>query len=140
VTAGETANVQRDVQIGSERSFGIVFCVVFALVGIWPWLFGGQVRLWSLALAAGFLAAGFLAPALLTPLNRLWFRFGLLLHAVINPVIMALLFFVAFVPMAALLRLMGKDLLRLKRDKAAESYWIARDPPGPAPGSMSKQF
>ena len=80
------------------------------------------------------------APRLLQPLNRLWFKLGLLLHHVVNPVIMALMFYGAMLPMALLLRWLGKDLLRLKREPEAQSYWIAREPPAPAPGSMSKQF
>ena len=81
-----------------------------------------------------------LAPRLLHPLNRVWFALGLLLHHVVNPVVMALMFYGAILPMALLLRALGKDLLRLKREPQAASYWIAREPPAPAPDSMSKQF
>jgi hypothetical protein len=87
-----------------------------------------------------FAAAALLAPRLLKPLNRAWFALGLLLHYVVNPVIMAVMFYGAILPMAMLLRWLGKDLLRLKREPNAQTYWIAREPPGPAPGSMSKQF
>ncbi len=130
----------RKVTAGSERSFGIVFACVFALIGVVPWLLGHGLRLWALIVAAIFLAAAYLAPALLAPLNKLWFRFGMLLHHVVNPVIMALIFYGAVLPTGLLVRAMRKDLLRLKRDPRAESYWIKREPPGPAPDSMTRQF
>jgi hypothetical protein len=97
-------------------------------------------RWWALAIAVGFLAAAFLAPTILRPLNKAWFRIGLLLNHVVSPVVLGMLYVVAFVPMGLFLRAAGKDPLRLKRNSAAHSYWIARDPPGPAPGSMRKQF
>lgn len=127
--------------MGSERSFGLVFTVVFTVIGVWPWLFGGApVRLWALAVAILFLGLTFLAPKILSPLNRLWFRFGLLLHRVVNPIVMALIYYGAIVPTGLLLKAFGKDLLRLKRAPDAQTYWIAREPPGPERGSMSKQF
>jgi Saxitoxin biosynthesis operon protein SxtJ len=126
--------------MGSNRSFGLVFGGFFVLVALLPPIHGGSVRLWALAVAAAFFAAAFFAPRLLQPLNRAWFRLGLLMHHVVNPVIMAVMFYGAILPMALLVRALGKDLLRLKRDPKADSYWIEREPPGPAPGSMSKQF
>ncbi len=134
------AKEHRKVVVGSERAFGIVFACVFAIIAGWPLLRGTAPRWWAVALAAAFLGAALVAPRALRPLNLLWFRFGILLHHVVNPVIMGLLFFVAIVPTAVVLKLRGKDLLRLKRDPSATSYWIVREPPGPAPGSMSKQF
>lgn len=130
----------RKVTAGSERSFGIVFACVFALIGLVPWALGHGLRVWALIVAALFLGAAYLAPKLLAPLNRLWFRFGLVLHAVVNPLIMGLIFFGAVLPTGLMVRLFGKDLLRLKRDASAKSYWIERDPPGPAPESMTRQF
>src|SRR5262249_38130690 len=111
-----------------------------ALIGGVPWILGHGLRLWALVVAAVFLAAALLYPRILTPLNRLWFKLGLLLHEIINPVIMALIFYGAVLPTALAVRAFGKDLLRLKRDDAASSYWIERDPPGPAPESMKRQF
>lgn len=105
-----------------------------------PLMHRGAPRWWALALAAAFVAAGFLAPGILRPLNKVWFRLGLMLNHVVSPIIMGVLFVVAFVPTALILRLRGKDLLRLKGNPAADSYWIPRDPAGPAPGSMRKQF
>lgn len=128
------------VQIGSERSFGIVFAVVFVLIGLWPLKAGGDVRLWALGLAAAFLLVALVAPRLLKPLNLIWFKFGLLLHKVMTPLVMGLLFFLTVTPVGMLMRATGKDPMRLKRDSTATSYWITRDPPGPKPDSMKNQF
>jgi hypothetical protein len=136
----ESAVAHSKVKISSDRSFGVVFGVVFALIGLWPLLRDGNPRLWALGLAAAFLLVAFTKPQLLAPLNRLWARFGLLLHHIVNPVIMAFIYFGAVVPTGLVLRAMRKDLLRLKRDSAAKSYWIVREPPGPSSGSMAKQF
>lgn len=128
------------VKIGSDRSFGLVFAVVFTLIALLPLLAGHSPRWWALAPAALFAAIALVAPRLLHPLNRLWFRFGLLLHHVVTPVMMGLLFFLTVTPVGLLMRACGKDPLRLKRDPAATSYWIAREPPGPTGESMKQQF
>jgi len=93
-----------------------------------------------LFLAALFLVAALLRPSLLNPLNLLWLRFGLLLQKIVNPVIMALLFFGTVLPTGLVMRMMGKDPLRLRREPDAESYWIVRVPPGPSPETMKDQF
>ncbi len=129
-----------EVRRGSERSFGIVFAVVFAIIGLLPLLRSHSPFYWSFGVAAAFLIAAFLTPWALAPLNQLWFRFGLLLHAIISPLIMGLLFYFAVTPTGLVMRLLGKDLLRLKFDPEAESYWIKRDPPGPARDSFDNQF
>ncbi|MFN0042000.1 MAG: SxtJ family membrane protein [Alphaproteobacteria bacterium] len=129
-----------DVRGSSNRGFGMVFTIVFAVIGLVPLLGGGGVRWWSVALAGAILGAAFFAPRLLAPFNFLWMRFGLLLHRAINPLIMALLFFSTVTPIGLLMRALGKDPLRLKWDRAAASYWIARTPPGPAPDTMKNQF
>jgi predicted membrane metal-binding protein len=131
----------RPVKSSSEKSFGIVFAVVFLIIAFWPSIFrGANPYWWALIAAAAFLAAAFLAPKALVPLNRIWFRFGLALHHIVNPVVMALLYYGAVVPMGLIVRLAGKDPLRLKDDPSALSYWIRRQPPGPPPQSMAKQF
>jgi hypothetical protein len=140
MTTNESTESHRKVTIGTERNFGIVFAILFVIVGLAPLYHGGAMRLWAVALGAAFLFCAFMAPRLLRPLNHLWFKFGLLLHHVVNPIIMGALYFGAVVPMGLLLRVLGKDLLRLKSDKAAVSYWIPRDPPAPRPGGMTKQF
>ena len=126
--------------MGSERSFGIVFGVVLSIIGLLPLLRSHTPFYWSLGIAAVFLAAAFYAPKILAPLNRLWFRFGLLLHTIISPLIMGMLFYLAVTPTGLILRLFGKDLLRLKFDLKAGSYWVKRDPPGPQRGSFENQF
>jgi predicted membrane metal-binding protein len=125
----------------SERSFGVTFAVVFAVVGFWPLVFRFEMpRWWALVISLAFLTTALVAPRLLMPLNVLWFKFGMLLHQIVNPILMALIYYGAVVPMGLILKMAGKDLLRLKWDPAAKSYWIARDPPGPAAGTMTKQF
>jgi cytochrome c oxidase subunit IV len=137
-----------EIKTGSDRNFGYVFAVVFALIGVWPALAfawpprfdPSALRWWALVIAALFLATALIRPALLHPLNRLWHRFGLLLSKVVTPVVMGLLFIVTVVPTALILRLRGRDLLRLKFDPQAKSYWIIREPPGPPGDTMKNQY
>jgi hypothetical protein len=128
------------LQGSSNRSLGIVFGAVFLIIGALPLAFGGTPRWWSLAVAGGFLGVAFLAPALLGPLNRLWTRFGLLLHRIVSPVVLGIMFFLVVTPTGLLMRVFGKDPLRLRFDRNARSYWIDRTPPGPPPQSLSDQF
>ena len=107
---------KEDIAAGSERGFGIVFFIVFAVIGLWPWLFGGAPRLWSLGVAAAFLLVALLRPGLLSPLNRIWFSFGLLLHKIVTPVVMGILFFLTVTPTGIVMRLMGKDPLHRRFD------------------------
>lgn len=136
----ETQGHSAPAEMGSERSFGLVFAAFFTLIALWPLKSGGDIRLWAVGLAGAFLVVSLTAPKLLKPLNLLWFKFGLVLHKIMTPLIMGLLFFVTVVPTGLLMRASGKDPMRLKRDPAATSYWIKRDPPGPAPASMKNQF
>ena len=125
---------------GSERSFGLVMAAGFAvltLINVWH---SGRVWPWTGAVAIFFLAFASLRPAALKPLNWIWFKFGLLLHRVVNPIVMAAVFFGAVVPSGLIVRLLGKDLLRLRGQADANSYWIERRPTGPAPESMKDQF
>jgi hypothetical protein len=140
MSANEPMIQRRRTVVGSNRSFGIVFAVVFGIIALWPVLSGNMPRLWAGIVAAAFLLAALVAPRLLSPLNRAWFYVGLALHRVINPVVMGIIYFGTVVPVGLILKLRGKDLLRLKRDPEAQSYWIDRDPPGPPSGSMTKQF
>jgi hypothetical protein len=136
----EDLSARQEVKPGSERSFGIVFAIVFALVALWPLTGDGQIRLWAAGIAIAFLALGFTYPRALTPLNMLWFRFGMLLHHVVTPVIMGLIFYLTVMPTGLIMRALGKDPLRRRFDADASTYWIMREPPGPAPASMTKQF
>ncbi len=126
------------VTVGSERSFGLVFAAVFAIIAAWPLIYGDGPRWWAIAVALGFAVAGLLAPAVLRPLNILWFRFGLLLGRIVGPVVMGLIFIVAVTPTALIFKLFGKDPLRLKADESSKSYWIERDET--LHGSMRDQF
>lgn len=131
---------QAPLPAGSDRSFGLVFATVFGFIGLWEVLKGTDWGYGALVLAASFLALALARPAVLAPLNRLWHRFGLLLHGIVNPLIMGLIFLFAVVPTALIMRLSGKDPLRLKIDRDAQSYWVDRRPPGPAPDTMRNQF
>lgn len=128
------------VKGSSDRAFGLVFAAVFLSVSLWPLLHREGPRWWALAIAAAFSFVALVRPALLAGLNRRWIKLGTLLGNVVSPIALGILFFIVFVPLAALLRLRGKDPLRLKRDPGAASYWIAREPPGPPPDSMTNQF
>ena len=128
-----------EVEVGSERGFGLVFATVFAIIALWPLLSGGGVRFWSLAIGGIFLVAAFAFPQVLRPLNRLWFKFGMLLGAIIAPIVMALMFFLVITPIGLILRLFGKDLLRQRLDGDEQSYWIMRDDTAGS-GTMRDQF
>lgn len=127
-------------QMGSDRSFGLVFAAFFALIALWPLKSGGDIRLWAAGAAAAFLLAALVVPRALKPFNIVWFKFGMVLHHVMTPLIMGLLFFLTVTPVGLLMRATGKDPMRLKRDAKAESYWIVRAPPGPDAQSMKNQF
>jgi saxitoxin biosynthesis operon SxtJ-like protein len=128
------------LESSSDRSFGLVFTAFFALLGVWPLVHKHPIRLWALGLSGVFLLLALAVPRVLHPLNLAWTVLGRVLSKITNPIITGLLFYLIFTPAALLFRLMGKDLLRLKFDRSASSYWIVRDPSGPAPESMSHQF
>ena len=132
----------RDEKIvaGSDRSFGIVMAAALAVVTALNGWHAGRLWPWTGGLSALLLAAALVRPQLLGPLNRLWLRFGLLLHRIVNPIVMALVFFGAVWPTGLVMRWMGRDLLRLQREPDAASYWIVRQPPGPSPETMKDQF
>lgn len=128
------------VETSSDRSFGLVFAGFFALLGGYgAWRGAALWPLW-LAIAAVFLVLALLRPGVLSPLNYLWSKLGQLMGMVVSPIVLALMFFVVVTPVALLMRLFGKDPLRLRRDAGADSYWIAREPPGPPGDSMRDQF
>jgi hypothetical protein len=136
----ESFSRDETMTVGSDRSFGTVMTVAFAVVSLVNWWHGGYTWRWTGGTAALFLTATLLYPAVLKPLNRLWFKLGLLLYRVVNPIVMALVFFGTVLPSGLVMRALGKDPLRLKRQPDANSYWIERRPPGPAPKSMKDQF
>jgi len=138
VTEGE--RLADESKPGSDRNFGFVMAGAAAIFGCLPLLRGHQPHWWLLAVAVAFVALGILAPRALFPLNYLWFRFGLLLHRVMSPLVIGAVFFVCVTPIGLMLRLFGKDVLSLRRRADMSSYWIVREPPGPEPGTMANQF
>ncbi len=138
-----------DVKMGSERSFGLVFATVFTLIGLWPTISIRPLprfeldaaRLWALVIALVFLAAALLFPVVLRSLNWAWFKLGLAIGRVMNPIVMGILFFVVVTPIGLLMRACGKDFLRLRFDREAPSYWIGRETPtDPEAHSMKNQY
>ena len=125
---------------GSDRTFGVVFAILFAVIGAWPLLRDGAPRLWALAIAALFLLVALAAPSILAPLNKLWMAFGLLLRKIIGPIMLLVVYVIAVVPTGLIMRLRGKDPLHRSFDRAAASYWVHRNPPGKPDASMSRQF
>ena len=125
-----------DIKIGSNRSFGIVFFIVFLLIAFYPLINHGNIRLWSIFLSILFLVLGLMNSQFLTPLNRLWFKFGIFLAKIISPIVMGLVFFGIVTPTGILMRLFKKDLLNLKNNDS-KSYWIKRPE---EKSSMKNQF
>ena len=125
-----------EIKISSNRSFGIVFFIVFLLIALYPLLKDNDLRIWSLVISFIFLILGLINSKTLTPLNRLWLKFGLLLGKFISPLIMGIIFFVVVTPIGIIMRLLKKDLLNLKYNKK-ETYWI--DKSGPK-SKMKNQF
>ena len=115
-----------DIKIGSNKSFGIVFFIVFFVVSIYPLFFDGNLRVWSLIVSLSFLVLGLINSRVLTPLNRMWFKFGMFLGKFVSPIIMGLVFFLVVTPTGLIMRAFKKDLLNLKK-KDSKSYWIKRD-------------
>lgn len=122
---------------GSNRSFGIVFTLAFIAIALYPLFSGGPVRLWSLLLALTILLATIIRPSLLSRPNQLWFRFGLFLGGIVAPIVMGLVYITTIIPIGLIVRISGKDLLRLRFDDNEKTYWITRDTP---PQPMKNQF
>jgi hypothetical protein len=128
------------IEGSTDRGFGVVFAVFFALIGGVKLWIGNSLWPWWFAAAATVAVVAWLRPVWLAPFNRLWMKFGLLLFTFISPVVLGLLYFCVIVPTGWLLHVCNKDILRRRLDPDAPTYWIARDPPGPAPESMKNQF
>ena len=125
-----------DVKISSNRSFGLVFFVVFLIIALYPLINDGNIRLWSLIVSLAFLALGLLNSKFLSPLNKIWFKFGLFLGKIISPMVMGLIFFFVVTPIGILMRILKKDLLNLKMNNN-KSYWIEKSEPK---SKMKNQF
>jgi len=115
-----------DIKISSNRSFGIIFFLVFLLIGLYPLTYDGDIRIEFVIISLIFLVLGLLNSKILTPLNKLWFRFGIFLGRIISPIIMGIIFFLVVTPTGLIMRVFGKDLLNLKYNKN-KSYWIEKN-------------
>ena len=123
-------------KISSNRSFGLLFFIVFALIALWPLMSGGQLRFWPVPISLIFLVLGLLNSKLLSPLNSIWVKLGELLGKIIAPIVMAIIYFTILTPIGLLMRIIGKDLLNIKFSKN-KSYWTKREK---NVGSMKRQF
>ena len=125
-----------DIKISSNRSFGIVFFIVFLLIALYPLTYSQDIRIWSVIISIIFLVLGLFNSKILTPLNKLWFKFGIFLGKIISPIIMGIIFFLVVTPIGLLMRLLRKDLLNLKYNNN-KSYWIEKNGPK---SKMKNQF
>ena len=114
-----------NIKIGTNKSFGIVFFIFFLIVTIFPLFKDGNIRIWSLIIAIIFLILGLLNSKILTPLNKIWFKLGILLGSFVSPIVMGVVFFVIVTPTSLIMKVLGKNLLNLKRDNK-RTYWIER--------------
>ena len=127
----------KNIKISSNKSFGLVFFGFFLIISIWPLIHGEELRIWSLFISIIFLLLGLFNSKILTPLNKAWFRFGIFLGNFIAPIIMGIVFFFVVTPTSLIMRLLGKNLLMLKKDKYTNTYWIKKNK---YKSSMKNQF
>ncbi|OQX11591.1 MAG: hypothetical protein BWK76_18910 [Desulfobulbaceae bacterium A2] len=127
-------------QGSSDRSFGLVFAAFFLLVGLLPLVHSHGIKSWCLLLSGAFFLLALVCPSVLAPANQLWVQVGLLLHRIVSPIALGVLFFAVVTPTGLIMRLLGKDLLRLRPHPSTATYWISRTPPGPDPDSLKNQF
>ena len=120
----------------TNKNFGLTFFLVFLIVSIWPLLYNEQIRIWSLIVGIIFLCLGLLNSKILTPLNVIWFKFGIILGKIVSPIVMSIIFFFIVTPISIIMKIFGKDLLSLKYNKQ-KSYWIKKDGPK---SKMKNQF
>jgi hypothetical protein len=129
-------NKMNDIKISSNKSFGLVFFIVFLIIATYPLINNQNIRIWSLVIALIFLILGLINSNILSPLNRIWFKFGIFLGKIVSPVIMGIIFFFVVTPIAFLMKILKKDLLNLKFN-SENSYWIKRNEPD---SKMKNQF
>ena len=125
------------IRMSSNRNFGLVFFFIFLIVGLLPLLKEEPFRIWSIVIAIIFLILGLMNSKLLTPLNKLWFKFGLFLGSIVSPIVMGIVFFLVITPIGFVMKIMGKDLLNKKKDNDKKSYWINRSK---TKSTMKQQF
>tara|TARA_B100001939_G_C16809876_1_gene559484 strand:+ start:57 stop:452 length:396 start_codon:yes stop_codon:yes gene_type:complete len=130
-------NNKSNINMGSNRSFGLVFFVVFLILGLWPVKSGGEINILLILISFIFLFLAITKSKFLTPLNKLWFKFGIKLGAIIAPVVMSVVFFLVVTPIGIIMKIIGKDLIKKKINKDTKTYWINRKK---ATGSMKRQF
>ena len=128
--------MQKNIKLPSNRNFGVVFFIVFLIIALWPLLKQNEIRIWSLIISFIFFVLGLINSKLLTPLNKLWFKFGILLGNIISPIIMGIVFFLVVTPTGLIMRFFRKDILKLKKN-TSDSYWINKDDTN---SSMKNQF
>jgi len=134
-------NSKQDVVGSSDRVFGLVFAVVFFLIALFPLLSGQGIWKWAIVFSLAFGLAALTAPRILSPLNRLWTRFGLLLHKITSPIILGIIFFLVITPIGIIMRMLRKDgPLKMIMDHECRTYWIERTPPGLRHDSFTDQF
>jgi len=126
-----------NTKISSNRSFGIVFFVVFLFIALYPITYSEDIRIWSLIISFIFIILALLNSKILTPLNKSWFKFGVILGKIISPIIMGIIFFLVVTPIGLIMKVLGKDLLRLKYNKKDNTYWIEKNGPK---SKMKNQF
>ena len=121
----------------SNKSFGLLFSIVFLIIGMWPLKNGDSLNIYFIAISITFLILGLINSKLLSPLNKIWIKLGEVLGIIISPIVMFLVYFIVLTPISLIVRLFGKDLLGLKFFKKNDSYWIIRKS---NLGSMNNQF
>ena len=125
------------INISSNRNFGLVFFIVFLIISFWPLTNTESIRVWSIIISLIFLILGLLNSKLLTPLNKIWFKFGMILGGVVAPIVMGIIFFSVVTPIGIIMKITGKDLLNKKYNKKKKTYWIKRNQ---SMGTMKRQF
>ena len=125
-----------EIKISSNRSFGVVFFIVFLLISLYPISYSGEIRIWSFIISLIFLILGLINSKILTPLNKLWFKFGIFLGKIVSPIIMGIIFFLVVTPIGLIMKTLRKDVLNLKYN-TNKSYWIEKAGPK---SKMKNQF
>jgi len=128
---------QKEIKISSNKSFGLVFFVIFIIIALWPLLNDGNIRIWSIIVSIIFLILGLLNSKILTPFNKLWMRLGTLLGIIVSPIVMGVVYFGIITPIGLIMKLFGKDVLNLKLDKNKKTYWTLKKK---IPSKMKDQF
>ena len=129
-------NKLQNINLPSNRNFGIIFFIFFLLIAVWPYIYENNIRVWSLIISFIFLILGILNSNILTPLNKTWMKFGILLGIVVSPIIMGVVYFGVVLPTGVFMRILGKDILRLKKS-TKQTYWINKDN---SKNNMKNQF